>query len=95
VVEMGVTNPASPDELRRLAFVRYLYGLGVEQSRQPMPTRLASILTFQDAVELFLGLACERAGQATTDKTRLYEYFELLERSSSPLALVEKAPCGG
>ncbi len=45
--------------LQRLAFIRYLYNLAVEQSRRPQQLAAASILTFHDSVELFLLLACE------------------------------------
>jgi hypothetical protein len=44
---------------RRLAFVRYLYGVAVQQSRYPEPLYGTSILTFHDSIELFLQLASE------------------------------------
>jgi len=45
--------------IERLAFIKYLYDFGVEQSRKAEPFCWASILTFQDAIELFLALASE------------------------------------
>jgi len=45
--------------IKRLAFIKYLYKLAVDQSRRPEPLCSASILTFHDAVELFLQLASE------------------------------------
>ena len=48
------------DELqiaRRLAFIRYLYGVGSYQARRPEPLCYSAILTLHDAVELFLHLA--------------------------------------
>lgn len=48
-----------PSAIRRLAFIKYLYSLGVQQSRAPEPLAGASILTFHDAAELFLYLAAE------------------------------------
>jgi len=45
--------------MKRLAFIKYLFELGVVQSRQPEPMSPASILIFHDAIELFNYLACE------------------------------------
>ena len=45
--------------VRRLAFVKYLYQLGIGQSRSPEPFAAAALLTFHDAIELFLQLASE------------------------------------
>ena len=47
-----------PETVRRLAFIRYLYDLALEQSRQPEPLNAAAVLSFHDSVELFLHLAC-------------------------------------
>lgn len=45
--------------IRRLALIKYLYGVGIEQSQKPEPLCVFSILTFHDAVELFLQLAAD------------------------------------
>lgn len=45
--------------IKRLAFIKYLYSVGVEESRRAEPFCWASILTFHDAIELFLALASE------------------------------------
>jgi len=42
---------------KRLSFVRYLYEVGVYQSRRPEPLCYSAILTLHDAVELFMDLA--------------------------------------
>jgi len=47
------------EAIQRLAFIKYLYKLGVEQSGKPDPFCWASVLTFHDTVELFLELASE------------------------------------
>jgi hypothetical protein len=44
---------------KRLAFIKYLFTVGVEQTEKPEPLCWASVLTFHDAVELFLQLAAE------------------------------------
>ena len=53
------SQPISEDIVKRLGFVRYLYEAAVEQSRLPEPMCASSVLTFHDAVELFLLLACK------------------------------------
>lgn len=45
--------------MERLAFIRYLYTVGAEQSRKTEPFCWVSILTFHDSVELFLAIAAE------------------------------------
>jgi hypothetical protein len=44
---------------KRLAFIKYLYTVGVEQTKKPEPLCWASVLTFHDAVELLLQLTAE------------------------------------
>lgn len=36
-------------EVKRLAFIRHLYKVGVEQSNQPEPLNAMSLLSFHDA----------------------------------------------
>ena len=45
--------------LRRLAFIKGLYGLGRAQSENRGPLQVAAVLTFHDAAELWLRLASE------------------------------------
>lgn len=69
--------PVSPPAMARLAFLRYLYTIGMEQSRQPEPLAAASILLFHDSVDLFLQLAADRS-RATLiggKKTYFADYF--------------------
>ncbi|MEU4234402.1 hypothetical protein AB0F17_59855 [Nonomuraea sp. NPDC026600] len=52
--------PLPPDEIRRrLAYIRYLHNLGVDQARLPEPLSSASVLMLHDAAEGFLLLAAE------------------------------------
>jgi hypothetical protein len=55
-------NGLQPPTVTRLAFIRQLYQQGLEQAHLPEPLALTSVLTFHDAVELFLILAAEHAG---------------------------------
>jgi hypothetical protein len=72
-------SPAAPsiDEIRRLAVVRHLYNLGVEQSRGAEPLSGLAILPFHDAAEMFLQLLCERY-DAGENKLDFMKYWELL-----------------
>ena len=49
-----------PTHIQRLAFIKYLYSIGLNQSNQPEPLCGISILSFHDSIELFLQLALEK-----------------------------------
>ena len=68
-----------PDEIviKRLAFIKYLYNVGIEQSQRPEPLCSASILTFHDAIELFLQLASEHLNVGRRD-IKFLEYWDLI-----------------
>jgi hypothetical protein len=59
----------STELTRRLAFVRYLYDLAAEQSRKPEPMAMAAVLTWHDAVEMFLQIVAEHY-QVSVKKTK-------------------------
>lgn len=63
--------------VKRLAFIKYLYKVAVEQSQRPEPLCSASILTFHDAIELFLQLASEYLDVGKGQPSFL-EYWEIL-----------------
>jgi hypothetical protein len=75
--------------VRRLAFIRYLYQTGVEQSRAPAPLKCASLLTMHDAVELWLQLASERLN-AGANQPNFMDYWDLLDRRLAPKELSQK-----
>lgn len=54
-----MTQPLDPLTVQRLAFIRFLYEQGVSQADQPEPLSATAVLSFHDAVELFLRLAAE------------------------------------
>ena len=63
--------------VKRLAFIKYLYKVAVEQSQKPEPLGSASILTFHNAVELFLQLASEHL-DAGKKEPPFMGYWEIL-----------------
>jgi len=49
----------SAPQMKKLAFIKYLFNHTISVSRQPEPLCIASILLFHDTVELFMHLSCE------------------------------------
>ena len=75
--------------IKRLAFIKYLYKVAVEQSERPEPLCSASILTFHDAIELFLQLAseCLDIGKA---QPSFMDYWDLLSQKLPNRELTQK-----
>ncbi len=76
--------------LEMLAFIRYLYNLAMEQSRQPEPTGTVSLLTFHDSVELFLDLACDQFGVPSKKTREFKDYWSALEAHLQGQSLSQK-----
>jgi hypothetical protein len=71
--------------MERLGFLRYLYEVGLEQSRQPEPLAAVSILSFHDSVDLFLQLASEQSGATLTIKKPYFsDYFAPINEVIKP-----------
>jgi len=74
-----VAEPAvDPQTMERLAFIRLLYQQGIEQSRQPEPLNVTSVLSLHDASELFLGLAADKLGASLPRFVPFMDYWKLL-----------------
>lgn len=72
--------------LEHLAFVKYLYDLGIEQSERPEPFCQVSILILHDAIELFLGIAAEYLETSKLRKDiKFMEYFDLINEALKKL----------
>ncbi|MFD4595645.1 hypothetical protein [Streptomyces rubiginosohelvolus] len=85
-------NAISSQEMQRLAFIRLLVQQGVEQAARPEPIAAAAILTFHDAVELFLMLASEHLGVTVPDKGGFVpRYFDSLHPDKAGPAGVDLA----
>ena len=69
--------------IRRLAFIRYLYSLAEEQAERPEPTCAVALLLFHDAAELFLQLSSEELNTGAT-RPEFMEYFTLLNEKLKP-----------
>lgn len=73
---------------RRLAFAKYLYNIGVQQSTAPELMAAASVLTFHDATEFYLQIASEYLNAGGSQPAFL-EYWEILARKL-PSELAQK-----
>lgn len=77
------------EAMKRLAFIKYLYTLAVDQSSKPEPACTASLLMFHDSIELFLELASEFLDRGRSGMSFL-EYWELLARAPEGKELTQK-----
>lgn len=75
--------------IRRLAFIRFLFNLAIEQSKKPEPLSASSLLAFHDAIELFLQLASEHLNVGKREVDFL-EYWDLLSLKLAPKGLTQK-----
>jgi hypothetical protein len=60
------------DVVRRLAHIRYVHSLGIEQSRLPDPLSSTALLMFHDAVESFLLMTAEHLGAPAIQEFEKY-----------------------
>jgi hypothetical protein len=72
----------SEDSIKRLPFIRYLYSVALQQSRQPKPMNAASILTFHDSIELFLHLSCRDLGINVKKDIAIYAILGSTKKST-------------
>ena len=75
--------------MKRLVFIKYLYTQGLTQSKQSPPLSSASVLSFHDAVELFLHLTLEHVGASKKDP-HFMEYWDLINDKLDAYAITQK-----
>jgi hypothetical protein len=66
--------------LKSLGFIRYMYEMAVQQSRQSGHRRATSILTFHDAVEMALVLGLRHHDARPQQRQNFMQYWDELER---------------
>lgn len=76
--------------LKRLSFIKYLYQLGINQSRQKTPQNSISILMFHDSVELFLQLSTEYLSASPRANIGFMEYWEVINQKLQEQQLSQK-----
>jgi hypothetical protein len=74
--------------MRRLAFARYVYRMGLEQSRLPEPANAVAVLLLHDAAELFFQVAADHVGAQPAQKAQrapeMIGYFDLIDPKLPP-----------
>lgn len=76
--------------LKRLSFIKYLYQLGIRQSRQKTPQDSISILMFHDSIELFLQLSTEYLNASTQTNINFMEYWGIINQKLQGQQLSQK-----
>jgi hypothetical protein len=79
-----VSQPLDATAMQRLAFIRYLYDQGMGQVDQPEPLSSTAILSFHDAVELFLRLSAEHLKVNLPSSVNFAEYWDRLQPKLPP-----------
>lgn len=87
---VGVSITLDVDVINRLVFIKYMFNQGVELSKKSYPDSQMAVLTFHDAVELFLYLSCEYLQVSNLGNTNFIGYFDKIKNSSSKLILSQK-----
>lgn len=80
--------PPEQTEMERLVFIKSLHQEGIEQSNRPMPMASMSVLTFHNAVEIFLYLSAEKV-DADPPYSMMSYWDEISEESN--IELIGKA----
>lgn len=74
---------------KRLAFIRYLHTIAVEQSKKPEPLSCTSILMLHDSIELFLQLSYEHLNGGKADP-KFLEYWDIINSKLNGKAITQK-----
>jgi hypothetical protein len=85
---MATTIP--PTTLKRLAFAKFLFSIGIEQSKASEIQSAASILSFHDSVEFFLQVASEYLNAGGGKEPNFLGYWEILAPKLSNESLPQK-----
>jgi len=70
--------------MSRLAFARMFFQHGIDQSREPEPLNVGSVLTLHDTVELFLQVVADHQGVNLPRFVQFTEYWKLLSPAKDP-----------
>lgn len=73
----------SPQVVKRIAFIRFLYAQGMEQAARPQPLASTALLSFHDAVEMFLLLSAEHLGVALSRGVNFDGYFTEIKNGAN------------
>lgn len=86
-----MTTALDPQTAKRLAFVRLVYDQAVQTSRLPAPLNATALLSFHDAVELFLVLVGDHIGAQLDRRTNFLDYWDRIKRAPNGVLLSQIA----
>lgn len=86
--------PIDPQEMKRLALIRFLYTEGLEQVARPAPLSSRALLSFHDAVEMFLLLAAEHLNVNLSQGVNFNGYFSEIKTHGN-VEMPSDPRCGG
>lgn len=66
--------------LKRLSFIKYLFQLGIKQSKLNSPQDSVSILMFHDSIEIFLQLSSEYLNANSRTNINFMDYWEIINQ---------------
>jgi hypothetical protein len=79
-----------PIHLKRLAFIKYFFYIGLHQSYQPEPLCGIAILSFHDSVELFLQLCLDElsinVNEKKSERLTFMDYWGKIEEKGKKLS---------
>ena len=82
--------PVSPVLIRRLAFAKYLFIVGVERAKQVEPFAAAGLLSLHDAVEFTNHVAAEHTSARLPKSADFLDYWDAIGAVLSPNVLPER-----
>jgi hypothetical protein len=77
-----VSKALDANTVRRLAFIRFLYMQGQDQAKRPQPLAATALLSFHDAMEMFLLLAAEHLKVNLPKGTTFEGYWDQIAQQS-------------
>lgn len=86
----GSTVVLSAGVLRRLALIRHLHSLGVQQTSLPELQRAVALLAFHDCIDWFLQLACEVHKVPVRDRAYLRDYLRALQDAGQDVKMAKE-----
>lgn len=79
----------SKDIFKRLAYIKHLFKQGIEQSKLPETINYTCILSFHDAIDWFMNLACLKRGISDSKKIDIVNASRGNKKPKSMIALMD------
>ena len=83
-----------PDIIKRLAYIKLFYRIGVEQSKQAEAIAFTSVLTIHDAIDWFMTLACLQNSITETQKLAAIIAKDAKRKGKTNVFLIRRGRAG-